>query len=265
MSPAHIPASPVIVMGMHRSGTTMLARLLSSAGVFMGHQLTTNFESMFFQWLNRDILDPLGCSWARLEDLPEVGVLFEKFTTMKRIVGDRLTRGLVAEHFGGGPVGESWGWKDPRTCLTLPFFQGFFPDARIVFIYRDPRDVAMSLLTRHERAYDKSFRLGAADAQARFTHYLALWDEYNRRALEGMAAFRSVISVRSEDFVESPRGPMHDILTMLTLPPTREMEQQLAEVRLDRARAFEQAGDDRLRGITFDSPRFTSWYGASTT
>lgn len=39
---------PVIIIGMHRSGTSMLTRVLQRAGLFMGEHREENDESLFF-------------------------------------------------------------------------------------------------------------------------------------------------------------------------------------------------------------------------
>jgi hypothetical protein len=41
-----------------------------------------------------------------------------------------------------------WGWKDPRTCLFLPFYREILPDARYLVILRDYRSVVSSLIQR---------------------------------------------------------------------------------------------------------------------
>ena len=54
---------PIIIIGMHRSGTTMLAKFLGELGVFMGNDKEKNYESKFFQKLNKWMLSVAGCSW----------------------------------------------------------------------------------------------------------------------------------------------------------------------------------------------------------
>ena len=41
-----------------------------------------------------------------------------------------------------------WGWKDPRTCLFLPFWLDRLPDALIVGVFRHPLEVYESHLRR---------------------------------------------------------------------------------------------------------------------
>src|SRR5699024_9625556 len=48
---------PIIVVGMHRSGTSLLSRVLSDIGVFMGNDLSINHESSFFQKINIKIFN----------------------------------------------------------------------------------------------------------------------------------------------------------------------------------------------------------------
>jgi hypothetical protein len=43
-------------MGMHRSGTTLLCKILQSFGIFIGKDLDVNYESLFFMEINDWIL-----------------------------------------------------------------------------------------------------------------------------------------------------------------------------------------------------------------
>ncbi len=55
--------SPIIVVGMHRSGTTMLVRQLEALGLFMGSKKESNYESTFFLNINRWLMTQTGGAW----------------------------------------------------------------------------------------------------------------------------------------------------------------------------------------------------------
>jgi hypothetical protein len=67
-----------------------------------------------------------------------------------------------------------WGWKDPRTCLFLGFWEPILPQADFLFLYRHPVDVALSLWRRGN------------DPELRQDPWLSIrsWEAYNRRLLE---------------------------------------------------------------------------------
>src|SRR5207237_1034384 len=54
---------PVIFIGMHRSGTSMLGRLLEELGMFFGAYKDENNEALFFQDLNEWLLAQCGGRW----------------------------------------------------------------------------------------------------------------------------------------------------------------------------------------------------------
>ena len=54
---------PIIITGMHRSGTTLLSKILEKNGVFIGRYKEINNESKFFLRINRWMFTMLGASW----------------------------------------------------------------------------------------------------------------------------------------------------------------------------------------------------------
>jgi hypothetical protein len=52
-----------------------------------------------------------------------------------------------------------WGWKDPRTALTRPFWQNLVGDMRYVICVRNPSDVALSLAKRDMLSPGRAYRL----------------------------------------------------------------------------------------------------------
>ena len=60
--------SPILLSGMHRSGTSMVTNILNKCGLIIGNKLDLNNESLFFQRINTWMMSLLGSSW----DIPKV-------------------------------------------------------------------------------------------------------------------------------------------------------------------------------------------------
>lgn len=135
---------------MHRSGTSVLARILRALGLDLGdgERLMKpgpdNPDGFYEHWdfvrLNDSLLAELNGAW----DCPPT---FDE-EWRSRVEHLKHAAGvLVSRNFGhaAGP----WGWKDPRNSLTLPFWSGVCPGLSCVVSVRNPLDVADSLHNRH--------------------------------------------------------------------------------------------------------------------
>ena len=137
-------ARPLIVLGMHRSGTSLLASLLASAGVDMGPEMLGadpgntrgHFEDLDFLNLHKRALTSLG--YGESGYIREGSFAFPEPMAQeaRALASSRMSRGVT------------WGWKDPRTILFLPFWKELFPHARFVCIFRRPWEVVDSFLRR---------------------------------------------------------------------------------------------------------------------
>jgi Sulfotransferase family len=158
---ARLPSAPVIIIGMHRSGTTMLARQLEALGVFMGKKKEANHESTFFLNVNRWLVGQTGGFW----DNPQsIHYLLENREARQQVV-DYIDRYLlrtprVIAYLGWGKyirhrspfaLDIPWGWKCPMNTFTLPIWLDLFPHAKVIHIYRHGVDVANSLRQRGRR------------------------------------------------------------------------------------------------------------------
>lgn len=134
----------LIVTGMHRSGTSLVASLFEHAGVNLGAQLLAPrkdnplgfFEDVEFVEFHENALHTRGQDILVTRDF--------EFTPNAR-EGEKASRLIAAR-----AERELWGWKDPRTCLFLDFWQERLPDAQVLFVYRHPFDVVLSLARRGE-------------------------------------------------------------------------------------------------------------------
>ncbi len=139
----------VLIAGMHRSGTSMIARLLNLCGVYLGEEKDLIpaaednpegfWENAKFQAISDEILAVFGGSW----DLPPN--LVDGWEESSRLLPIReRARELISEF----SQYQIWGWKDPRGSLTLPFWKSLIPDLKIVICLRNPYDVFHSLTRR---------------------------------------------------------------------------------------------------------------------
>jgi glycosyltransferase involved in cell wall biosynthesis len=142
----------LLVLGMHRSGTSAIARLLSLAGAKLPASLmgagkgnaTGHWESGSLVQYHDRLLKELGSDWRDWRAL-EIGRLpLERRRDIKTEIGD-----LLAAEFGDAPL---FVVKDPRICRFAPLFlealEGARIGLRIVHILRNPLEVAESLQRR---------------------------------------------------------------------------------------------------------------------
>ena len=153
MLPEFLKSPPIIVIGMHRSGTTLFTRILSDLGVFVGPEVSPNFEDVNFQEINRQLLARVGAHWANpgpfLSRLKDPQFVQQTARFAETLLAGYSTQYTIAPD-------QLWGWKDPRNTLTLPVWLHLFPEARVIHIIRNGIEVALSLQRRELRRY---FRL----------------------------------------------------------------------------------------------------------
>ena len=101
--------------------------------------------------LNDEILGRLGGSWDKPPTFPPGWENAPAIDDLKQ-----RGRRLIQDSFANV---DTWGWKDPRTCLTLPFWQQLLPNLRYIVCLRNPLDVAGSLESRDRLPAEKSSQL----------------------------------------------------------------------------------------------------------
>ncbi len=164
---------PFIIIGMHRSGTSLLSEILNESGIFMGNDLTGDKESRFFQSLNRQLFQQNNLSWIN----PGIPVVTDgvKLNNTGMFIHYLRARSRPLQ-FLKLATGSKWGWKDPRNTFALNYWLSIFPNAKVIHIYRNGMDVALSL-------YNRNIRLGKGDKwyeislEDKLNGFL-LWDKY---------------------------------------------------------------------------------------
>lgn len=155
----------VVVLGMHRSGTSCLIGSLQNRGLYLGqvhesnrYNRKGNRESPLIVDLNTGILRYNSADWA----MPPVHPI--KWTD------EHVTTGCAIVKSFASASGGHWGFKDPRTLLVLPFWESVLKRYRYFGTVRHPTLVARSLQNRNNK-----FTIEQG---------LNLWREYNLRLLD---------------------------------------------------------------------------------
>lgn len=178
---------PHIIIGMHRSGTSMLSGLLHSAGIFMGNDWRRNQESDFFQRINDQLLYQSGLSWL----VPGIPAESDK---IQLSAAELIARYIKAQshpvQFFKLIARCPWGWKDPRNTFTLDYWLKIFPEAKVIHLYRNGMDVALSLYNRNRKT-DKEGKVRHAALKTK-TAGLDLWEKYVAQAF----SFESLLGAR---------------------------------------------------------------------
>jgi hypothetical protein len=163
-------AQGVLVLGMHRSGTsaaTRLVNVLGPATCSPGDMVrgpwnpSGHFESRSLMHLNNALLAQMGRTWWYPPPAgDDYGVVAARITTTPR----QARRAFRRVH----PT-VPWVWKDPRTSVLVPFWRAALgPRLAAVVVVRNPLEVAVSVQSRH--GVPVSFGM-------------ALWERYNRLVL----------------------------------------------------------------------------------
>ena len=129
---------PVIVLGMHRSGSSMIVNALEYLGLFVGCRKDPNHEARFFTKLNDWMLRQANASW----DNPMRFKLLERFhiDNIKRVLRMHMSGVRRIEFLGLykslrykdiRSLDFPWGWKDPRNTFTIDIWNELFPNAKI--------------------------------------------------------------------------------------------------------------------------------------
>lgn len=133
---------------MHRSGTSLLAKVLEKGGIFMGVMKDHNFEAIHFLSENQKALFASNSNW--LEPAVPQPKDWTQFSTEELyhehfLINGRWQRMIFKLK------NPNWGFKDPRNTFTLPMWLHHFPNARVIHLTRESQAVATSLKKRNNR------------------------------------------------------------------------------------------------------------------
>ena len=202
--PAPLKNRAIMVLGMHRSGTSAFTGVLSLLGVELGSRLLPASESNpSGHWEHEEVvcvhdslLAALGSKWDDPKPLPAGWMDSEPAAAHRRQLLDILVR-----DFAASPL---WALKDPRLCKFLPLWISLLEEMECetvwVLLARHPSETIRSLETREGFSREKSellwlrYTLDAERETAQrnrvvitFDQLLADWEKTLRRVQQAAA------------------------------------------------------------------------------
>jgi hypothetical protein len=232
---------PVCITGMHRSGTSLVANLLRQCGLYLGQEddlmpATADNEAGYwenrnFLMLNDEILRELGGTWDFLPVMSPGWAEEERLNPL-RVKAEILVQ-ECATH-------EPWGWKDPRTCLTLPFWAsltgvtmpfwyGAGSKLKVVLCIRNPFAVFSSLRDRQHTPNVAGFEL---------------WSIYNQSVLNATLPTDRIVT-NYDSYFSDARGELRRVLSFLEMPAPEELIEHAVLAVSDRLRHQQFQGPGR--------------------
>ena len=190
----------ILVLGMHRSGTSAIARVLNLMGVYFGGEHVSTgrsdqnvkgfWERRDVRDLNDDMLFGARCDWDCVADFDLDEVAGETKSAYVEAAAD-----IVLNMDAHRP----WFIKEPRLCLLLPVWRQALENPFCIHVLRNPLEIAHSLRTRN----GIPIRAG-----------LALWEIYSLHAVNASAGLPRVF-VSFEDLMENASVVVERLHAML--------------------------------------------------
>lgn len=203
----------IIVLGMHRSGTSMVARLLNMLGAYMGPEKAAleyrsgkisptnasgHWERADVMDINDAILKHGGARWDM--PIPTKSLTYHSLPEDVRHKLELLIYGLDAN--------RPWMVKDPRLCLTLPCWKPLLEVPVCVLVYRHPAHIAASLAKRNQMPIEKG---------------LALWEYYISQALNHSLHMPRIF-VHHDALMHAPAQPVEQLYHQLVEKGVRRLD-----------------------------------------
>jgi hypothetical protein len=204
------------IVGMHRSGTSMVAGLLQRYGLYLGpeNQLLGassgnpegHYEHNGFFRIDEALLHQLGGSW---DSPPSLKPGWAHDHSLEGLRND--AKALVDTFHGKLP----WGWKEPRTTILLPFWRSIVPQLRFVICVRSPLEVAKSLAKRNKLPIEQG---------------VFLWHRYTRAAIQDTESSPRFFAYY-EDFIADPEAQVEALIDFCGLKRPSDFSIYTAGIR----------------------------------
>ena len=196
--------TPVLVTGLPRSGTSMVAGCFKELGAWLGDTVPGGvgnpkgfFENQRLrEQLIKPLLQQLGCDPLGVKSLPD----FQSVPTVNGL--DRVFFQLLKQDGYGGD--QPWLYKDAKMTLLWPLIAQVFPYARWVIVKRPAEDVISSCLRTHFMAHHSQNTLFWRDFVTQYQTRLDLLKQSEFQVYE--IAADNLISGNSDEILTLARN-----------------------------------------------------------
>jgi hypothetical protein len=205
---------PILITGLPRSGTSMVAGCIELCGAFGGDLIGKNRwnKKGFFE--NNGIRDPYIKEILKLNGFCERGV--KKLPAPEFDFKDiaNIYDGVISEITRQGYGGKSnWFFKDPKLCLVWPVWNRAFPDARIVVVRRNKNAVMKSV-----RGCGFMERHGLSES------IIEKWHHTHDMILDNISKLENALVVNSDKLVSGDFTHIKNVVNLLGLEYNPEVE-----------------------------------------
>jgi len=162
-----------VVLGMHKSGTTLVSKILHESEVNMGefdptvtYDQGNQYERKAFKEANIAMLNCEGTHSSKVTNTLPLEYENEEIKNSLELQISQLNNEF-----------ENWGFKDPRTCLTYHYWHKILPQHKVIVVFRSPTEV-----WNHYQKYIPKIKV--------FSRFMAglrgltAWYVYNKNILE---------------------------------------------------------------------------------
>ena len=254
-------SSPIIIAGMHRSGTSMVTNILQKLGLTIGSKLDSNHESIFFQRINIWMMSLLGSSWDSPKSFENIDkdVKENIIIQLNKLLNSRTNSlyfgwSSIIKKGSFNEIDRPWGWKDPRNSFTSSIWKEVFPHSKSIHIIRHPVDTAESLFRRQKKERKKDIQrekkysdLVKSLLSITHTSYNSsmllnsyddcfnLIDSYYTQISDN--ADQEALVIKFEDIISNPEIEIQNMLSYCNLPSN---EKDIANVAkdIDKSRGY---------------------------
>ena len=184
---------PIVVLGMHRGGTSLVGDLIHRWGAYAGNEsklllADENNQQGYWEYIplinfNDNLLSSVGSTW-----LVPPGTEAEETLRARALEAayKHPAEQLLHEMWAGG---KPWFWKDPRLTVLLPFWKRIWSEAVYAISVRHPLEIAMSVRKRDHVPLSAS---------------LLIWQQYMLQCLRHTEDSTHRIFVKYENLIQSP-------------------------------------------------------------